>query len=165
MKLNPRRVEESLVEACYMVLPSHTNALGSIFGGTIMSWIDITAAICAQRHSCRNCVTASVDAVNFNEVIEMGDTVVCRARIVFTGRSSMVIRVEVDAENPLKGAKRRCLDAMLTFVALDENRKPVEVPPLQLETDDQKQDFKEAERRRAALIEQKKREAAQKTKT
>lgn len=164
MTQSEKPASESQIENCYLVLPSHTNAIGTIFGGTMMSWMDITAAICAQRHSCRNCVTASVDAINFNDPIGLGDTVICRAKVVYTGKSSMVISVEVDTENPLKGSHRRSLDAMLTFVALDEKKKPVSVPRLKIESPEQQQEFDFAAQRREALLHQRKLFETSKTK-
>lgn len=163
-RLEEKSPKESKTETCYLVLPSHTNAIGSIFGGTIMSWVDITAAICAQRHSGRTCVTASVDAIHFHDPIGLGDTVICRAKVVHTGRSSMVVAVEVDTESPHKPKHRRSLEAILTFVALDHNRKPVAVPPLKLETKEEKRAFEEAAARRQSLLKQKKASQGSKTK-
>lgn len=157
MKINnkPKPAHLSTVETYHLVLPSHANALGSIFGGTIMSWIDIAAAICAQRHSERVCVTASIDALHFISPIEVGDSVHLRARVVFTGKSSMMIEVRAEHEN-VRSQGGRSLSALayLTFVALDEKRRPTRVPPLKLMSAQDRADFEAAQRRRESLIAQ-----------
>jgi acyl-CoA hydrolase len=154
--LKPRSSEESAVEMNDIVLPSHANALGTIFGGVLMGWIDIAAAICAQRHSRRIAVTASVDALYFIAPIQVGDMVNLRARIVHTGRTSMVISVNVTTENPLTGEKKECVTAHLSFVALDSAKKPTAVPPLLLKTKSEKEEFEWAAQRRKVLLEQRK---------
>ena len=154
-KLSPKPAKDSAVETSNLVLPSHANALGSVFGGVMTGWMDITAAICAQKHSHRVCVTASIDALNFITPVHVGDTVTLRARVVYTGRSSMMIYVDVTAQNLDENECRKCVDAYLTFVALDKNRKPQPVPPLLLQTDDEKREFKEAAQRRQNLLSQK----------
>lgn len=155
-KPEPKHSSESCVDNSYLVLPEHANAVGTIFGGTIVSWIDIIAAICAQRHCRKISVTASIDALNFLNPVFVGDTVNLCARVVYTGRTSMMIYVDVTAENPIKNQQpRRCVDAYLTFVALDENRKPAAVPPLLLKTEEEKAAFERAAKRRESLIAQK----------
>jgi acyl-CoA hydrolase len=135
-----------------IVLPSHTNALDSIFGGTIVSWVDICAAIAAQRHSRCQVVTASIDALQFVQPVFKGWVVNLKASVNYTGRTSMEVGVRVDAENPITGECFHTASAYLTFVALDENRKPVEVPPVLPETPDQIRRFNEAKARRQARL-------------
>ncbi len=142
----------SLVETHQIVLPSHTNALGTIFGGTIMSWIDIAAAICAQKHSGRVCVTASVDALHFINPVRMGHMVKVTARVVYTGKSSMMISVRVTAQDLKQSNEIHCVDSLLTFVALDENGKPTTVPALQLTTPEEKAAHQKAAERRQTLL-------------
>jgi len=142
----------STVENHQLVLPSHTNALGTIFGGTIMSWIDIAAAICAQKHSGEVCVTASVDALNFLNPVRLGNMVHLRAKVVFTGRSSMMVAVKVTAQELRSEKEVPCVDALLTFVAVDALGKPIAVPGLELQTDEEKKDYEKASERRAALL-------------
>ncbi len=129
-----------------LVLPQHTNALGSIFGGTVMSWIDIAAAISAGKHARASVVTASIDALHFIAPIRLGHVVQLRASVNATGRTSMEVGVRVDSENPRTGEKVHNATAYVTFVAVDDHGKPTEVPPLLPET--------EAEKRRnqAALL-------------
>lgn len=149
-----RSAKESLTEVNYMVLPSHTNALGTIFGGVMMSWIDITGAICAQRHSKRICVTASVDALIFHAPARVGDTVRLNATLVSTGRTSMTVAVTAYAENPIQDEVRLCVNALLNFVALDSKHKPTAIPALRLETASQKKQDLAARARRKALLDQ-----------
>jgi uncharacterized protein (TIGR00369 family) len=152
--LKAKSPSESIVEMNEMVLPSHTNALGTIFGGVLMSWIDIAAAICAQRHSQRIAVTASVDALAFLAPVHSGDMVNLRAKMVHTGKTSMMIIVEVSAESVRKGTKIHCVTAYLSFVALNNDKKPTAVPPLKLKTAAEKQAFEWAAERKMTLLKQ-----------
>lgn len=143
---------ESEVIMTQIVLPSHTNALGSIFGGTVMSWIDIAAAIAAGRHSRKVVVTASVDALHFIAPIKLGQIVHVRAKVNFASKTSMEVGVRVDSENPLTGEMHHNVSAYTTFVALDQNGKPTPVPGVSPQSPDEKRRFKEAQKRRAARI-------------
>jgi acyl-CoA hydrolase len=134
--MEARKISESQVVMTEMVLPTHTNALGSIFGGTVMSWIDIAAAICAQRHSRKQVVTAHIDDLQFVAPVYKGWVVNLKASVNYTGTSSMEIGVRVDAENPLTGEVFHTASAYLTFVALDSKGKPTPIPKLILETDE-----------------------------
>ena len=143
-----KRVSASQVVMTQLVLPTHTNALGSIFGGTIMSWIDVAAAIAAQRHSGKEVVTASIDSLSFIAPVYKGWVVNLHASVNFTSRTSMEVGVRVDAENPKTGEVFHTASAYTTFVALGSNGKPTEVPALTLETPDEKRRFEAAKRRR-----------------
>ena len=153
-KLNAKPASESFVEMTNLVLPSHTNALGTIFGGVIMSWIDVTAAICAGRHSRKSVVTASVDALHFLNPAKLGHVVILKGRVIFTGKTSMVVRVEAVTEDSLTGVRRQCVTADLSFVALDKNGAPSPVPPLLLKTKSDREIFSAAAERRKALLQQ-----------
>lgn len=131
-----------------LVLPTHINALGSIFGGTIMSWVDIAAAIAAQRHCNKQVVTASIDGLNFVAPVYKGWVVNLKASVNFTARTSMEIGVRIDAENPQTGETFHTATAYTTFVALDSHGKPAPVPGLILETETEKRRFEEARVRR-----------------
>lgn len=144
-----KSVSASRVVMTQLVLPSHTNSLGSIFGGTVMSWIDIAAAICAQRHSNKEVVTASIDELHFIAPVYKGWVVNLKASINFVSKTSMEVGVRVDAENPKTGETFHTASAYLTFVALGSNGKPAPVPELILETDIDRQRHAEAEARRA----------------
>ncbi|MBY0469699.1 acyl-CoA thioesterase [bacterium] len=135
-----------------LVLPSDTNTLGTIFGGKIMAWIDIAAAIAAGRHARRVVVTASIDALHFVSAVKMGHFVHIQASVNFAGRTSMEVGVRVDAENPLTGKRQHTATAYTTFVALDENGQPTPVPPLNPETPEEKRRFAEAQKRRQSRM-------------
>jgi acyl-CoA hydrolase len=149
-----KNISESCVEMNNLVLPSHTNALGTIFGGTIMSWVDIAAAICALRHSREVCVTVSIDRLKFLAPAYVGQNVNVRARLIHTGKTSMMIEVDAFTEDLRTGDINKCVSAHLTFVALDDNKKPTAVPGILLETDQQKKDFENAENVRKELLKQ-----------
>ena len=138
METNVKPVKASQVVMTELVLPSHTNALGSIFGGVVMSWIDIAAAICAQRHSNKIVVTARIDRLDFIQPVYVGWVVNLKASVNNVGKSSMDIGVRVDAENPRTGEVFHTASAYLTFVALDKEGKPQPVPALLCESDDEK---------------------------
>jgi len=146
--MEARKVSESQVVMTELVLPTHTNALGSVFGGTVMSWIDIAAAICAQRHSRKIVVTAHIDEVTFVAPVYAGWVVNLKASVNQTGTTSMEVGVRVDAENPQTGEMFHTASAYLTFVALDSHRKPSKVPGLILESDEQKRRHEAAVQRR-----------------
>ena len=149
-------VKSSEVVMTEMVLPSHINALGSIFGGVIMSWIDIAAAICAQRHSNKTVVTASIDALNFVAPVYKGWIVNLKASCNYAARTSMEIGVRIDAENPITGETFHTATAYLTFVAIDANLKPIPVPKLLPETAEEKRRYEAAQIRRQHRLERKK---------
>jgi len=141
-------VSASQVVMTQLVLPSHTNSLGSIFGGQVMSWIDIAAAICAQRHSNKEVVTASIDRMDFVAPVYKGWVVNLKSSVNFTSKTSMEVGVRVDAENPKTGETFHTASAYLTFVALGSNGKPIAIPQLELESEDDKRRFEAARVRR-----------------
>jgi acyl-CoA hydrolase len=143
-----RTVRQSQVITTELVIPNDTNQLGILLGGTLMHWIDIAAAIAAQRHSGRICVTASVDEINFHYPIKVGEIVTLQASVNRAFRTSMEIGVVVNAYGLQEGVSRRANNAYLTFVAVDEQGKPVEVPPVLPETDTERRRYNEALSRR-----------------
>ena len=157
MSLTPKTVKSSQVLMSQLVLPGHTNSLGSIFGGVVMSWIDIAGAICAQRHSNKEVVTASIDELHFIAPVKKGWVVNLKSSVNFVSRTSMEVGVRVDAENPKTGETFHTATAYLTFVALGEDGKPSAVPSLNLESDDEKRRFEEASARRNLRLLHKKR--------
>ena len=146
--MDPVPVSRSLVTMTELVLPSHTNALNSIFGGVLLSWIDIAAAIAAQRHSHMPVVTASIDAMNFVAPVYQGWIVNLKASVNYVAKSSMEVGVRVDAENPILGKTFHTASAYMTFVALGKDGRPAPVPPLKAETPEQVRRFQAAARRR-----------------
>lgn len=151
-----RTVSESRVVMTELVLPTHTNALGSIFGGVVMSWIDIAAAISAQRHARKQVVTASIDALHFVAPVYKGWIVNLIASVNFAGKTSMEIGVRLDAENPITGERFHTVSAYLTFVAVDENLKPTQIPPILPQSEDEKRRYNRAQERRRIRLDQKK---------
>jgi acyl-CoA hydrolase len=152
--MQPRPVSLSKVIMTELVLPTHTNALKSIFGGVVMSWIDICAAIAAQRHSLRPVVTASIDGMQFVAPVYEGWIVNLKASVNFVARSSMEIGVRVDAENPITGENFHTASAYLTFVALGTDGKPTPVAPVLPESEEEKRRFQHAQERRRLRLEQ-----------
>jgi acyl-CoA hydrolase len=134
------------------VLPQHANVYDTIFGGQIMAWVDLCGAICAQRHSGHLCVTAFVDDLAFRQPVHVGQVVRLRAQVTATFRTSMEIEVSVHGENTMTGERWPTVDCLMTFVAMGDDRKPTPVPPLLLETDEDRAAQAAAEQRRAARL-------------
>lgn len=143
-----KAVSSSQVVMTQLVLPSHINAMDTIFGGVIMSWIDITAAIAAQRHSNKDVVTASIDKLDFIAPVRKGWVVNLKASVNYTSRTSMEVGVRVDAENPKTAEVFHTASAYLTFVAIGSTGKPIEICGVQPETEVEIRRYKAAERRR-----------------
>lgn len=141
-------VSQSQVTMTEMVLPQHTNAMGSVFGGTVMSWVDIAAATCAMRHCGKQVVTASVDAMHFLAPVRLGWVVTIQASVNYVGGTSCEIGVKVTSENPISGERFHTASAYLTFVALDSHGKPTSIPGLILESEDEKRRHASARLRR-----------------
>ncbi len=149
---SPAPSDRSPVIMTELVLPSHTNALGTIFGGAVVGWVDIACAIAAQRYSRSPCVTVSIDYLHFKAPIRLGHTVHIRAEVTWAGRTSMEIEATVVAENSTTGESHQATQAFLTFVALDSDRNPKPVPPFNPKTPEEKRKFSDAERRRALRL-------------
>ncbi|MEM6962181.1 MAG: acyl-CoA thioesterase [Myxococcota bacterium] len=115
-----------------IVLPQHANALGTAFGGTVMSWVDVCAAVVAQRHCGRIAVTASIDQLDFTAPLRIGDVAVIEGRINAAFRTSLEIEVHVDREDSPDCKRIRCADALLTFVNVDDRGTPCPVPELRI---------------------------------
>lgn len=145
-----RTVRETQHETSQLMLPQHSNNLGLVFGGVILAMMDTASAVCAIRHARSTCVTASVDRVDFREPIHLGDLVIMKCSVNFVGRTSMEVGVRVEAEDLQTGNRRHTNSCYLTFVAIDRNGKPVEVPRLVPETEDEirRHDAAKARRRR-----------------
>ncbi len=142
----------SITEMTEYVLPQHANALGSVFGGQIMAWVDLCAAITAQRHSGKMAVTAFVDDLKFQSPVKVGEVVRLRARITATFGTSMEIEVVVEGEEAQSGRKWPCVDAIVTFVAIDAKGRPTPVPRLTLDTDEVRASQAAGEARRQSRL-------------
>ncbi len=141
---------ESLVSE--LMMPHQVNNHGHVFGGVVLSMVDRVAGVASMRHSGRPCVTVSFDRVDFKEPIFTGEVVTCKARVNFVGRTSMEIGVRVEAENLFTRELRHTNSCYLTFVALGANHRPVPVPALKLETEEDRRRFREGQKRREARI-------------
>ena len=148
MSLSPKRAAESATEMVQLVLPNDANSLGFILGGTVMHLIDITGAIACHRHTRQRVVTAAVDDLQFLHSIKVGDLIILKARVTCTFTTSLEVHVDVYSEEVLTGRRLLTSRAFLTFVAVDEHGNRVSVPPLIVETDDERRVEREAHRRR-----------------
>lgn len=143
-----RTVEDCRVDMVQLVQPEDANPLGVAFGGKVVQWMDIAAAIAATRHARRPVVTASIDHLSFLAPIRIGDFVNIRAAVNYVGRTSMEVGVSIESENPITGIKNRTTRGYLTFVALGDDGKPMPIPPVVPETEQEKERYEEAKRRR-----------------
>jgi acyl-CoA hydrolase len=151
-RLPPKPRDASTTEMLEYVLPQHANIGATVFGGQIMAWVDLCAAICAQRHAGRPCVTAFVDDLLFKRPVQVGQVVRLRAQLVATFRTSMEIDVSVSGEDTITGEVWPTVECRVVFVAVDEARKPTPVPPLVLETSADREAQAAAEERRRARL-------------
>ena len=131
-----------------LVLPNDTNPLNNLMGGRLLHWMDIAAAISAQKHCNNIVVTASVDNVSFRHAIKLGDVITIEAKVTRAFSTSMEVRLDVWAENIPSGTRVRSNDAFYTFVALNKEGKPISVPEIEPETETEKKLFEGALRRR-----------------
>jgi uncharacterized protein (TIGR00369 family) len=149
-----KTVNETSVVMVQPMSPQDANHAGNVHGGVIMMLIDMAGAIVAQRHTHTNVVTASVDRVDFLHPVYIGDVLFLKASLNLVGRTSMEAGVRVESENPQTGEIRHNASAFITYVALDNSGKPMEVPPLILETDEEKRRNADAQARREARLRQ-----------
>jgi acyl-CoA hydrolase len=132
-----------------IVMPTHTNgAAGMMFGGVMMQWIDVCAGVAAMRHSGGRVVTASIDRLDFLHPVRVSDVVVLQAQVNYTGRTSMEVGCRVETEDMHARARRYTTKAYLTFVSVDDLGAPRLVPPLVLDTDDDRRRYGQAQARR-----------------
>jgi acyl-CoA hydrolase len=150
--MNGRHPRESESEMAELMMPHHANLMDNVFGGVVLALVDRVAAVSAMRHSHRQCVTVSVDKVDFREPIHVGELLTAYARVNFAGHTSMEVGVKIVAENVLTGEKRHTNSCYVTYVALDENGQPTEVPPILPQTPEEKQRYDRAAKRRASRV-------------
>jgi acyl-CoA hydrolase len=147
-----KRPSDSFTIMNELVLPNDTNTLNNLMGGKLLHWMDIVAAIAAQKHSNSIVVTASVDGVSFKEAIQLGDVVTLEAYVTRSFNTSMEVFIEVSGHNIPRGERYKCNDAYYTFVAIDSRNRPIPVPTLEPETELQKAKFEGAIRRRQVRL-------------
>ncbi|WP_186575927.1 acyl-CoA thioesterase [Aquibacillus kalidii] len=145
--MEPKPCVASLTVKNSHVLPPDTNSYGTLFGGKLMAHIDDVAAIAATRHARRPVVTASTDSVDFLYPVKEGDTICLEAFVTWTHQTSMEVFVKAVTENLVSGDRKICATAFITMVALDENKRPTEVPGVYPESEDEKWLHKDAARR------------------
>src|SRR4030095_9353119 len=146
--MEARKSSDSLTLMTEIVLPNDTNVFGSLMGGRLMYWMDIAAAIAAQKHCNAPVVTASVDNISFENPIKLGNTVHIEARVTRAFNTSMEVHLKVWGEDFIQQFRYKSNEAYYTFVALDPNRKPKAVPHLEPQTEEQRKLFEGALRRR-----------------
>jgi len=148
MERKKKAPSESLVSMTELVLPNDTNTLNNLMGGRLMHWMDVVSAIAGQKHCNSIVVTASVDNISFRSPIQLGNVVTLRAKATRAFNSSLEIRIDVEAENIPEGKKVFSHSAYFTFVAVDKEGKPIPVPEVAPETEEEKQLYDGALRRR-----------------
>jgi acyl-CoA hydrolase len=146
--MEPRKASESLTIMTELVLPNDTNVFGNLMGGRLMYWMDIAAALAAQKHCNAPVVTASVDNISFENPVKLGNVVHIEAKVSRAFNSSMEVHMKVWGEDLTQQYKYKSNEAYYTFVALDPNRKPRPVPQLLTENSEEKKLFEGALRRR-----------------
>ena len=157
-----KKVGESAVNVAHVMMPQDANPSGNVHGGVVMKYIDTVAGVVARRHARCNCVTASIDRLDFHHPVYIGDFLTLKASINMVGKTSMEIGVRAEAEDLATGRIRHTSSAYLTFVALDPDGRPKEVPPLVLEAEEEKRRNQEAcDRREVRLAEKRKEKEGQ----
>jgi acyl-CoA hydrolase len=137
-----------MTEMTVMMLPSDANPMGNVFGGTIMKYVDLVAGLVAKRHARNtNCVTASIDRMTFLKPVYIGNALILSARLNYVRRSSMEVEVAIESENLDTGARVRTGTAFVTMIGLDREGRPTEVPPISLESEEDRRRFGEGELR------------------
>jgi uncharacterized protein (TIGR00369 family) len=155
-----KRVQDSSVVMAHLMNPQDANPAGNVHGGVVVKLIDEAAGVVAFRHARSNVVTAAIDRMEFHTPVFVGDLLTVAAGLNLVGNTSMEIGARVEAENLITGEVRHAATAYLTYVALDAQGRPRPVPPLILETGEEKRRNLEAARRRDARLAEKKREAS-----
>jgi acyl-CoA hydrolase len=152
--MRARTASSSRVEMTQIVMPTHTNGLGGVlFGGTLVQWIDVCAAVAAMRHCGGTAVTASIDRLDFLVPIHVGDIVVLQAQVNYAARTSMEVGCRVETEHPRTGKRLYTTKAYLTFVATDAHGRPRPIPPIRPVTREEKRRYVAAEARRIERLE------------
>jgi acyl-CoA hydrolase len=152
LELTPKRAADSETEMVQVVLPNDANSLGFILGGTVMHLIDIAGAIACHRHTRSLLVTAAVDGLQFLHPIKVGDLIILKAHVTCVFTTSLEVQVEVFSEETLTGARRLTSRAYLTFVAIAKDGTRVRIPPLVVETEEERRVCEQARARRAERL-------------
>lgn len=153
--MEAKKVSESSVIMAQVMTPQDVNNAGNVHGGVIMKLIDSAAGAVAIRHVRGNAVTASVDRLDFHHPVFVGDLVILKASLNLVGKTSMEVGVRVQTENLMTGSIQHTASAYLTYVALDKDGKPVSIPPIIIETDEEKKRNIQAQTRREIRLHEK----------
>jgi uncharacterized protein (TIGR00369 family) len=154
--LAPKPIRASRISIAQMMQPEHANNLGNVHGGWIMKLVDEAGALACMRHAQRRVVTVAIDSMSFRHPIKTSDLVMLNAEVTYTGSTSMEAEVQVIAENPITGQRWQTNTAYLVYVALDDEGKPVAIPPIVAETIDEEKKVAEARERQARRLAQRK---------
>jgi acyl-CoA hydrolase len=146
--LTPKTVAESRVTMALLATPESRNLFGNVHGGWILRQVDEAAYVSAARHAGHHAVTASIERVDFRSPIRIGDLVQLSCEVQWVGRTSMMIGVHIEAEDILTGEVRHTNTCLLTYVAIDKDLKPVPVPGLIVDTEEEERNWRAAEERR-----------------
>ena len=146
--MRAKKPSESSLTTARLMMPMDANILGNVFGGAIMRYMDEVAAIVAWRHAGKNCVTASIDRMNFWKPVFVGNVLILRSSVNYVGETSMEIGVRIEAQDPATRKVTHTGSCYLTYVAIDANRKPVKIPKLHPANEVERRRFREALTRR-----------------
>lgn len=153
--LTPKSIRASRVTLSQLMHLEHANLLGNVHGGWVMKLADEAGALACMRHAQKKVVTVAIDSMTFRQPIKLGDLVILRAEVTYTGRTSMEATVEVHAENPVTGEQTHTNTAYLVYVALDDEGRPTSVPPLQPENEEEKEMMEQAKARQERRLKHK----------
>lgn len=153
--LAPKPISASRVTLSQLMHPQHANLLGNVHGGWIMRLADEAGALACMRHAQKKVVTVAIDSMTFRQPIRLGDLVILKAEVTYTGHTSMEATVEVTAENPITGEHTHTNTAYLVYVALDDIGRPTSVPALKAESEEDKQKMELARARQERRLKQK----------
>jgi uncharacterized protein (TIGR00369 family) len=154
-RLAPKPIRDSRIMLSQLMHPEHANLLGNVHGGWIMKLVDEAGALTCMRHAQRKVVTVTIDSMDFRQPIRIGDLVILKAEVSYTGRTSMEASVDVHAENPITGEQTHTNTAYLVYVALDDAGRPTPVPPLLAETEEEKQKLEQGKVRQEQRLKRK----------
>ncbi len=152
---SPKSVRASRIQLSQMMMPEHANIYGNVHGGWIMKLVDEAGALASTRHAAHRTVTVAIDQMIFRHPIHIGDLVILNAEVTYAGKTSMEVEVNVIAENPISGEQTHTNAAYLVYVALDDNGKPTQIPPLMVETPEEQVRMDEAVKRQQRRLAQK----------
>lgn len=147
-----KKISDSALVTSHLMMPQDANFQGNVFGGAIMKLVDEIAGSVATIHTKRNCVTASIDQMNFFEPVYVGNLLILKASVNYVGKTSMEIGVRIEARDLITDKVTHTGSSYLTFVALDENKRPTIIPDIILETDSDKLRYEAARQRRALRL-------------